>query len=166
MNKLLWALAPGLLGVIQAQKQKYLNNDNPNSVINTVRKDLSVGASKVLIGFVISCLMIYSLIQLGEVLKTYINQFENREALTAITFSIFAITGGVALYFIFIYKKEKKNEVLEDQELEIKNSSAFEISHVFSEFIAGFREGLQSKPQYSNTRLVKHTIKEAPYENV
>lgn len=166
MNKLLLALAPGLLGVIQAQKQKYLENDNPNSVINTIRKDLSIGASKVLTGFVISCLMIYSLIQLGEVLKTYINQFENKEALTAIVFGIFAITGAVALYFIFIHKKEKKNEFSERQELEMRNSSTFEISHIFSEFITGFKEGLQSKPQYSNTRMVKQVIKEAPYENV
>lgn len=166
MNKILLALAPGLLGVIQAQKQKYLQSDNPNSVINTIRKDLSVGASKVLAGFVISCLMIYSLIQLGELLKAYINQFENREALTAIIFGIFATAGGAALYIMFIHKKEKKNEVVESQEVEMTPSQPFEISHVLFEFIAGFKDGLRSRPQYSKSRPIKSSIKEASYENV
>lgn len=132
----------------------------------TARREANGFGLRMLTGLILSCAIVYSLIQIGNTAHDLLAQVENGLVIELIGYVVLASIASGVLYFLF--QRPAKNRA----ELSLQNSSLdgrtaveeapeivepFHIKELGTSFIDGFLDGFKSRRQSepANVKLVK-----------
>ena len=125
--------------------------DDGNKTVMLIKKTIRleiIYASLVLsVGLILSSAIIYSMVQLGELLQVYLNRFDNGDLIQVIIFSSMIISAFI-LFFVSLKKDSYKTEF--NTKRNQNSLIPFNIENLGREFLQGFIQGLNSKNEQSN----------------
>lgn len=126
------------------------SDSDANKSVTLIKKMIRleiIYASLVLsVGLILSSVIIYAMIQLGELSQAYFNRYDNGDAIQAVIFSSLVISSFI-LFFIALKKDSSRNDFLIKRN---QNSLfPFNIQALGSNFFEGFVQGLNSKEEYN-----------------
>jgi hypothetical protein len=134
-----------ILSIIDLSKGSNKNNSEmaPMEVIKKViRGELQTISYKIFLGLILTFIVTYTFVQLGDNLQMALTQYKYELLLKNIVFGSILLASFISMYFLFNNKKEKEllnkvkeKNLLRDDELNI----------LISQFVEGFSKGFSDE---------------------
>ncbi len=141
-------LMSSLLSISGQNKSADDGNQSVMLIKKTIRLEIIYASIVLSVGLILSSVIIYAMVQLGEMLQVYLNRYDNGDWIQVIIFSSIIISSFI-LFFLSLSKDRKKNESITKRK---QNSLIpFDIETLGMKFVDGFLQGLNSKNEQNNT---------------
>ena len=136
-----------LLSTAGQQESADDGNKSVTLIKKTIRLEIIYVSLVLSVGLILSSVIIYAMIQLGELLQVYLNRYDNGDSIQVIIFSLIIIS-GFSLLFVSLKKDTYKAE------FNIKRNQnsliPFNIENLGRQFLEGFVQGFNSKGEQNN----------------
>ena len=136
--------------LLSATGQQESADDENKSVMlikKTIRLEIIYASLVLSVGLILSSVIIYAMIQLGELLQVYLNRYDNGDSIQVIIFSLIIISGFI-LFFVSLKKDAYKAEF--NTKRNQNSLIPFNIENLGRQFLEGFVQGLNSIDEQNN----------------
>jgi hypothetical protein len=116
-----------------------------------IRFEITAIIYKLLLGFVITATVIFSLFQFGQKTKIILDKFENGIGLQLLSFGSVSLVGLFLLYFLF-RRYQVSPSIIKDSD-----QSAIDLQEMGMKFSQGLIEGYNTHKKSHQTEEEKHT---------
>ncbi len=140
-------LMSSLFSISSRQESADGGNKSVVFIKKTIRLEIIYASLVLSVGLILSSVIIYAMIQLGELLQVYLNRYDNGDSIQAIIFSSIVISS-----FILFFVSLKKDTYKDESNIKRNHNSLipFNIETLGLKFVEGFVQGLNSKDEQSN----------------
>lgn len=123
---------------------KRKTSNTQENVTEMIRKSISAEISqmsfKILVGFILVSVIVFSMVQFGRAMQFFLSQLENGYVYEIIAFGTIAVISCILLYSLFHTQRAEETFEVETSLVNTTPKS------LVSEFAKGFMRGLGSKP--------------------
>lgn len=141
-------LMSSLLSISGQKKSADDGNKSVMLIKKTIRLEIIYASIVLSVGLILSSVIIYAMIQLGEMLQVYLNRYDNGDWIQVVIFSSIIISSFI-LFFVSLRKDSQKNE--SNTKSNQNSLIPFDIENLGLKFVDGFLQGLNSKNEQNNT---------------
>ncbi len=148
LRQLLLFLASSFLNV--RKKHAGPQENFAETVQKVISKEVSNIGYKIMAGLILVAVIIFSVVQFGQAIQTWLNQYENGYVYQIIAFGTIAAICCLGLYKLF-HEKEEQPELVMNPQLDVSHLT---VKNISSEFMKGFFSGFRTPRTHSNMSMI------------